>query len=545
MNAWISRGNPVKPDIGASRGNQSISTTVKSRRTELHSERVAGGMLPRVLGTSDMVAIFVAIVLLVTSSATMQAAGPASFGWWVLGVLAFLIPGAVVTGQLGVMFPGEGSIYLWTHKAFGDFWGFVAGFCAWWPGVLTLLSFADNAVAYLGYAFPGSVGHWPVQVQGVVIVGMLVVSTLVALLRLRTAQNAVNAVCVLYGLVILLVTVAAVGYLLTGHQPATDPAQFSTWAPSHPHGINFANWAFFGVVVLALLGVEVPLNMGVEVRDPKAITRYLLWGSAAVVLAYLVTTWAVMVTVPAEGNQSVQITAVVDVVGRSLGPAWGQLAAVVLAGVTGFMLVVYSYSFARLVFVSGLDRRLPALLTRLNRNRVPHAALWAQTVIAAAVTALAFIALPALNSGSALDTQTRVYAVLSAATTVIWCLSMIVMFIDVLVILRRYRSQFQARPLARPGVFWVCAVLGGVSSLVGAVSTLSGSQTPLISNDAGSITVLGATVSYGLWFYLVAGVSLASLAIGVGLYLLGRRTAARAVEPDYDHASDPEGIPQT
>lgn len=513
-----------------------MSTTVGSGRTDmLRSERVVGGMLPRVLGSSDMVAIFVAVVLLVTSSATIQAAGPAAFGWWVLGVVAFLIPGAVVTGQLGVMFPGEGSIYLWTHKVFGDFWGFVAGFCAWWPGVLAMLSFADNAVAYLGYAFPGSVGHWSVPLQGAVIVGTLMISALVAQQRLRIVQNAVNAVCLLYGVVILLVLVAGVTYLVTGHAAATDPAQFSTWLPSHHSGINFANWTFFGVVVLALLGVEVPLNMGVEIRDPRAITRYLLWGSAVVVLAYLVTTWAIMVTVPTAGNQSVQITAVADVVGRSLGPAWGQLTAAVLAGVTGFMLVVYNYSFARLVFVSGLDRRLPPLLTRLNSHRVPYAALWAQTVIAAAVTAVAFIALPALSSGSALDTQTRVYTVLAAATTVIWCLSMIVLFIDVLVILHRYRPQFQARPLARPVVFWLCAALGAVSSLVGIVSTLSGSQTPLISNNAGSITVLGATVSYGLWFYLVIGITVVSLVVGVVLYLIGRRTEART-DPDHGRA---------
>lgn len=508
-----------------------MTTTVKSGRTDvLRSEQVAGGLLPRVLGTSDMVAIFVAIVLLVTGSATIQAAGPAAFGWWVLGVVAFLIPGAVVTGQLGVMFPGEGSIYLWTHKAFGDFWGFVAGFCAWWPGVLAMLSFADNAVAYLGYAFPGSVGKWSVPVQGVVIVTALVVSALVAQQRLRIVQNAVNAVCLLYGLVILLVLVAAIAYLVSGHAAATDPTAWHTWLPSHPQGLNFANWTFFGVVVLALLGVEVPLNMGVEVRDPKAITRYLLWGSAVVVLAYLVTTWAVMVTVPTTGNQSVQITAVADVVGRALGPVWGQLAAVMLAGVTAFALVVYNYSFARLVFVSGLDRRLPALLTRLNAHRVPYAALWAQTVIAAAVTAVAFIAVPALSSGTALDTQTRVYDVLSAATTVIWCLSMIVLFLDVLVILRRYRPQFAARPLAHPVVFWACAALGAISSLVAIVATLSGSQTPLISNNAGAITVFGATISYGLWFYLVAGITIASLAIGALLYLIGRRTEARTVE---------------
>lgn len=508
-----------------------MTTTVRSGRADvLRSERVAGGMLPRVLGSSDMVAIFVAIVLLVTNSATIQAAGPAAFGWWLLGMLAFLIPGAVVTGQLGVMFPGEGSIYLWTHKAFGDFWGFFAGFCAWWPGVLAMLSFADNAVAYLGYAFPGSVGQWSVPVQGAVIVGALAVSALLAQLRLRIVQNAVNAVCLLYGMVIVLVVIAAVVYLAGGHPAATDPAQFNAWLPSQPHGLNFANWTFFGVVVLALLGVEVPLNMGVEIRDPKAITRYLLWGSAVVVIAYLVTTWAVMVTVPVSGNQSVQISAVADVVGRALGPAWGQLAAAVLAGVTAFALVVYNYSFARLVFVSGLDRRLPALLTRLNSHRVPHAALWAQTVVAAVVAAVTFIVLPALSSGRALETQTRVYDVLSAATTVIWCLSMIVLFIDVLVILRRYRPQFAARPLARPVVFWVCAVLGAVCSLVAIVATLSGSQTPLITSNAGSITMLGATISYGLWFYLVAGITVASLAIGVVLYLIGRRTEARTAE---------------
>jgi amino acid transporter len=507
-----------------------MAMTVESGRIDmLPSNRVAGGMLPRVLGSSDMVAIFVAIVLLVTNSATMQAAGPAAFGWWVLGVVAFLIPGAVVTGQLGVMFPGEGSIYLWTHKAFGDFWGFFIGFCAWWPGALAMLSFADNAVAYLGYALPDLVGHWSVSVQGVVIVGALVISALVAQQRLRIVQSMVNVVCLLYGLVILLVLAAGVTYLATGHAAATDPAAFGTWLPSHPGGINFTNWAFFGVVVLALLGVEVPLNMGVEIRDPRAITRYLLWGSAVVVFAYLATTWAIMVTVPAADHKSVHITAVADVVTRALGATWGQLTAAVLAGVTVFILVVYNYSFARLMFVAGLDRRLPPLLTRLNRKRIPHVALWAQTAIAAAAAGITFVALPALSEGSALDTQTRVYTVLSAVTTVIWCLSMIALFIDVLVILRRYWPQFQARPLTRPVVFWTCAALGAVSSLAGILSTLSGSQTPLISNNAGSITVWRATISYGLWFYLVTSITLASLAIGVALYLIGGRTAAQAM----------------
>ncbi|WP_431912076.1 amino acid permease [Nonomuraea jabiensis] len=107
---------------------------------EMLSERVAAGILPRVLTTFDMVAIFVSIVLFITNAAVIQSAGPAAFGWWILAFALFLIPCAIVTGQLGAMFPGEGSIYLWTTKAFGPFWGFFAGFCAWWPGVLVMVA---------------------------------------------------------------------------------------------------------------------------------------------------------------------------------------------------------------------------------------------------------------------------------------------------------------------------------------------------------------------------------------------------------------------
>ena len=286
---------------------------------ELLSERVAGSILPRVLNSFDMVAIFVAIVLFITNAAVIQSAGPTAFGWWILGFLAFLIPGAIVTGQLGVMFPGEGSIYLWTHKAFGAFWGFFAGFCAWWPGVLVMVATGTITIGYLGYLFPGTVGSWSIQVQGLLIIGFIVLSAVLALLRFRVTQNIVNVVLVLYGLAIALMLLAGIVWLAGGHPAATDPLDFGAWKPSADTGINFSNWTFFGLVILALLGVEVPLNMGVEIRHTRAITRYLFWGSLAVMAAYLVATWAVMVTVPAAEGQSAQITAVAKYVSSVAG----------------------------------------------------------------------------------------------------------------------------------------------------------------------------------------------------------------------------------
>ena len=119
------------------------------RSSILRSERIAGGILPRVLNSFDMVAIFVAIVLWIPNSAVVAGAGPAAFVYWGLGFITCLIPGAIVTGQLGLMFPGEGSIYVWTTKAFGKFVGFLGGFCAWWPGILVIISGSYAVVIFI------------------------------------------------------------------------------------------------------------------------------------------------------------------------------------------------------------------------------------------------------------------------------------------------------------------------------------------------------------------------------------------------------------
>src|SRR5215218_7445837 len=103
------------------------------------SEKVAPVLVARTLGPFDLVVIFVAIVLFINNAAGVQAAGPSIFIFWILAFATFLITGAFVTAQLGRMFPEEGSLYVWTHKALGPFWGFFAGFVAWWPGPIVMM----------------------------------------------------------------------------------------------------------------------------------------------------------------------------------------------------------------------------------------------------------------------------------------------------------------------------------------------------------------------------------------------------------------------
>ena len=187
------------------------------------------------------------------------------------------------------------------------------------------------------------------------------------------------------------------------------------------------------------------------------------------------------------------------------------------------------------MFVSGLDQKLPAAMAKVNKHKVPSNAVWVQTVIAALFALVAFVVMPSfgIGGGQPIDIQTKVYDVLQAAVTVIWCISMVVLFVDVVIIIRRFLPRYQETRLARPAVFYTCAVVGGVSALVAVIATLSGSWTPLISNDSGEISIAGATIAYGAWFYLVAGIAALSLIVSVFIYWLGNGHVS-ACRPDLD-----------
>ncbi len=489
-----------------------MATTAESGGV-LRSERIAGGILPKVLNSFDMVAIFVAIVLFISNAAIMAGgAGPAAYIYWGLGFLTFLIPGAIVTGQLGLMFPGEGSIYVWTTKAFGAFMGFFAGFCAWWPGILVMIATGDAVVSLIQQLNANFLtGAWQ---QGLVIILVIAFSFFLSILRFRVTQNYVNIIFVAYGGAILLIGVAGLLSLFGGHAAPVDYSAHN-WLPAP------GSFTFYGTVILALLGIEVPLNMGVEINEVRSITRYLLWGSVVVMAAYLIGTFGVMVAVPLKDQGSPSAIAEAVRLGfGNAGPVLGIVVNIIFIGFFLFNTAVYNYSFGRLLFVSGLDRRLPSFISKVNANRVPWVAVLVQSCIAAFFTALAFMIAPyTLHTGlKPTDLSTVVYDILQAAVTVIWCVSMVILFVDVIIIRYKYHDTFLRTRLAPDWVFYLCSVLGLVASAVGVYVTFTGPWTPLISNSQ--------------WLVWIGGIGVLSLIVGIVLFFVGQATTTENVSDE-------------
>jgi amino acid transporter len=472
------------------------------------SEQVAPVLLSRVLGPFDLVVIFVAIVLFIINASTIQAAGPSAFVFWVVGFLCFLIPGAIVTYQLGMMFPQEGSLYVWTHKALGSFWGFFAGFAAWWPGIMVLVLTGELVVTLI-QSFFGILGHsvlarpWE---QGVVILAVVWFSAIMSALRFRLTQNYVNVQFVFYATAIFLIGLSGLIWVWRGHPVANSFALTSAnWNP-----FESAKLTWFGFAILALLGIEVPLNMGVEVKGERSIKRYLVAGSIVVMVAYVWTTLGNMIVVPLSESLKIPTTAIITTVQRATTDWLGLAVAAVVAWFFLTAAVAYNYSFARLLFVSGLERRMPAAIGKVSRNKVPANAVVVQAVLASIIAYILFFP-PLVSLGSAQSTlATKMYLALLATITVVWAVSMVLLFLDVFFVRNWFPEKFEeVRALPRRLLF-TAGIVGAAFSVLGIFSTFWYPwSTDLFTR--------------GTWFGWIGTMTLVSLLIAVVIFFLSER----------------------
>jgi glutamate:GABA antiporter len=473
------------------------------------SEEIAPVLVARTLGPFDLVVIFVAIVLFIINSAGLQFAGPSVFIFWIVAFATFLITGAFVTAQLGRMFPEEGSLYVWTHKVLGPFWGFFAGFVAWWPGPMVMVAsgvlvsqfiqqvaaFGDNAIL---------TKNWQ---TGLVVLAVIWFSAAVSLLRMRITQNYVNIQFFAYAAAIFLIGLAGVVWLAKGNGSATD---FSTgWNPFKGDDLALgvpANLTFFSFAILALLGIETPMNMGVEVKGgEKAIRTYLLWGCTIVMAAYLWTTWGNMVTIEAGGANGV--TGGAQAVGIAIGEWAGVIVALILAWVFLTATVVYNYAFARLLFVSGLEKRLPHQFGKVNKNRVPANAVLLQTAIATIITIIVFFIIGRGDN----DANTPFYA-LYAGLTIVWCISTALLFLDIFFAKRASPAKFEEARRIPLGWLYVCGAVGTIVNILAVFFIFVGSWYP---------TGFPKLSTWNTWMLVITAVSVLS---GLSIYAISQRT---------------------
>lgn len=217
-------------------------------------------------------------------------AGAGTMSLVVLGVIAIgaMLLG-VLFGQLTKRVPNsDGGVYAYARHEFGDFAGYLVGWCYWiqaWAGNAAIVS---SWVFYVDSLFginnPSGMTNW-----GIALIGLWV-PAIINLVGVRQMAWFQNVTVVLKFVPLLFVGV--VGWFFV---KAANFGGFNTSGGSLYNAIGIAA----GVALFSFIGVEAAAITAKRVRNPrKNVGRASIYGTAASAMLYLLTAAAVMGLVP-------------------------------------------------------------------------------------------------------------------------------------------------------------------------------------------------------------------------------------------------------
>ena len=330
--------------------------------------------LKRVLGQRDLVLLFVVAVFNLNVVPSIAANGGVTIWLWMISLVLFFWPQGIAVIELAHRYPGEGGVYLWAKEVFGDFHGFLSGWCYWTNNMMyvptVLLYFVGVSVFALGTGHEALADNKMFALGAcVVLLSVLVVLNIVGLGVGKWINN-IGGIGTFVAAA-LLMGLGLVVWLRSGAHFAWADFQI----PANPRFVLNS----FGVICFGLVGLELASVMGDEIKDPaKTLPGAVAWGGVLSGVLYIGTTLTLLVAVSKQDISVLQgiVEAVTRMAGR-VGVGWivapfAFLLSLSIAGIGSAWLG----GSARIPFVAGLDSYMPRWLGSIHsKYRTPYAAL--------------------------------------------------------------------------------------------------------------------------------------------------------------------------
>ena len=344
--------------------------------------------LIRALGRRDLVLLFVVAVFNLNVVPSIAANGGVTVWLWIVSLLLFFFPQGIAVIELAHRYPGEGGVYLWAKEVFGDFHGFLSGWCYWTNNMLyvptIMLYFVGVSVYILGPTHHALADKK--LFAAVVSLALLGLLTFFNILGLGIGKwiNNFGAIGTFLAAAVLMV-LGIVIYSRFGS--SLSSADFKI--PANPRFVLNS----FGVICFGLIGLELASVMGDEIQDPRrTLPGAVAWGGVLAGALYVGATLTLLIAVGKDVNvlQGIvqAVTHMAERVGLSLITVpFAIVLSLSIAGIGS----AWIGGCARIPFVAGLDSYMPSWLGRIHpRYSTPYAALIVQAIVSAILVILNF-----------------------------------------------------------------------------------------------------------------------------------------------------------
>ena len=330
--------------------------------------------LRRVLGRWDLVLLFVVAVFNLNVVPSIAANGGVTVWLWIISLVLFFWPQGIAVIELAQRYPGEGGVYLWAKREFGDFHGFLSGWCYWTNNMMyvptIMLYFVGVSVFALGQGHQALADNKIFALTAsILLLAVLVVLNIIGLGVGKWINN-VGAIGTFVAAAVL-IGLGVTVWLRFG--TAVTAADFQI--PANPRFMLNS----FGVICFGLVGLELASIMGDEIANPrKILPGAVAWGGALSGLLYIGATLTLLIAVSKQDISVLQgIVQAVSHMASRVNAVWivapfAFLLSISIAGIGSAWLA----GSARIPFVAGLDSYMPSWLGKVHPAYLtPYAAL--------------------------------------------------------------------------------------------------------------------------------------------------------------------------
>ena len=336
--------------------------------------------LRRVLGRWDLVLLFVVAVFNLNVVPSIAANGGVTIWLWIISLVLFFWPQGIAVIELAHRYPGEGGVYLWAKEVFGDFHGFLSGWCYWTNNMMyvptIMLYFVGVSVFVLGTGHQSLADNKAFALSASLILLALLVVLNVVGLGVGKWINNLGAIGTFFAAAVLIGLGAIVFFRFGTTVTAAD-----FHIPENPRFV----FNSFGVICFGLVGLELASIMGDEIENPgRILPGAVAWGGVLSGLLYIGATLTLLIAVSKQDISVLQgIVQAVSHMAARVGAGWivapfAFLLSVSIAGIGSAWLA----GSARIPFVAGLDSYMPSWLGKVHpRYSTPYAALIVHAIV--------------------------------------------------------------------------------------------------------------------------------------------------------------------
>jgi len=321
--------------------------------------------LKRELGLWDLVFTQILFIVGLGWVGTAAKLGSSHVTFWLLAVVLFYLPSAVVVIHLSRRMPFEGGLYEWARIAVNERAGFLVGWYLWLYAMVLMSEVGVQATTSLSYALGApwiAESKWSMALASLISLGGLTALSTIGLGAGKWLHSA-------GGFTMVVIFAAMIGLTAVGWARGAKPV-------SAPFELKMPQMTLFNLNILgkmgfaALGGFEYVAIFAGESRNPaKIIARSVMISAPVIALMFILGTGAVLFWVPVADVDLVSPVSQVLAIGAKPFGAGAQLAGAVILSVVGMRIAQASINFsatARLPMVAGWDHLMPKWFTKLH-----------------------------------------------------------------------------------------------------------------------------------------------------------------------------------